>query len=470
MWSTSNEVPIAGGNTAVRKSGTNNAILETQAIYLTQPVFVHATDLSNQEVQFQMQVHNSAGPEIYTNFPYKISVDIPTGTATDGSCSNVNTTITYKNSLGNFVSLDTDNTLMAQKQVSLKTEKLFTDASGLIIFKVKPNYHLKNANLINYPAVQLSATGPTNNRVSIPCYMTRVCLTYNDSDASYAKIIDVLYSTSLPDPPVPPAIYSTTWKSDRFDLNYSIDQIVNGQTYKLKAGSSFVNVVNSSNPVTAVAVGKQLSFNNASYSGLTQGAIQFQIVDSLNANVDSAFTQVWNVVCFLRGSKILVLNEESGKEEYVPIQNIRKGDKVKTLKNGFVKVDSIGTSILANPGHGRRTKSRLYKLSKKNYPELKEDLYLTGCHSILVDDLTPEEKEKVIEQFKYTYVTDRKYRLAACIDERAVPFEEEGDFEIWHLALEHDDYYMNYGIYANGLLVETASKRMMNELSNMVLL
>jgi hypothetical protein len=38
------------------------------------------------------------------------------------------------------------------------------------------------------------------------------------------------------------------------------------------------------------------------------------------------------------------------------------------------------------------------------------------------------------------------------------------------LALENDDYYMNYGIYANGLLVETCSKRFMKELSSMTLL
>jgi hypothetical protein len=30
------------------------------------------------------------------------------------------------------------------------------------------------------------------------------------------------------------------------------------------------------------------------------------------------------------------------------------------------------------------------------------------------------------------------------------------------MALENDDYYMNYGIYANGLLVESTSKRFMD--------
>jgi hypothetical protein len=66
-----------------------------------------------------------------------------------------------------------------------------------------------------------------------------------------------------------------------------------------------------------------------------------------------------------------------------------------------------------------------------------------------------------------TYVTDKHYRLIACADARAEPYAVEGLFNIWHLALEHDDQYMNYGIYANGLLVETTSKRMLRDLSGM---
>ena len=58
----------------------------------------------------------------------------------------------------------------------------------------------------------------------------------------------------------------------------------------------------------------------------------------------------------------------------------------------------------------------------------------------------------------------------ACIDDRAKPYEVEGEFQIYHLALENDEYYENYGIYANGLLVETCSKRYLKELSGMRLL
>jgi uncharacterized protein (UPF0218 family) len=44
----------------------------------------------------------------------------------------------------------------------------------------------------------------------------------------------------------------------------------------------------------------------------------------------------------------------------------------------------------------------------------------------------------------------------ASLDE---PFENEDLYTILHLDLDNEDYYMNYGIYANGLLVETCSQR-----------
>ena len=58
----------------------------------------------------------------------------------------------------------------------------------------------------------------------------------------------------------------------------------------------------------------------------------------------------------------------------------------------------------------------------------------------------------------------------ACVDDRAEPWNSEGTFTIWHIALDHQDEGMNYGIYANGgLLVETCSIRMLKNKSNMAL-
>ena len=66
------------------------------------------------------------------------------------------------------------------------------------------------------------------------------------------------------------------------------------------------------------------------------------------------------------------------------------------------------------------------------------------------------------------YITDGKYRLPACASERSVVYRDAGNYRIYHFSLEHSDDYMNYGVYANGLLVETCSKRNLVELSGMV--
>ena len=52
------------------------------------------------------------------------------------------------------------------------------------------------------------------------------------------------------------------------------------------------------------------------------------------------------------------------------------------------------------------------------------------------------------------FITDNKYRLMSYLDEKNEPYLLEGIFNIWHFALEHVNCKMNYGIYANGLLVK----------------
>ena len=68
------------------------------------------------------------------------------------------------------------------------------------------------------------------------------------------------------------------------------------------------------------------------------------------------------------------------------------------------------------------------------------------------------------------YRTENAFRLPACLDNRASVYEIQGKYKVYHLALENDNNYSNYGIYANGLLVETSSKRCLKEKFNMVLI
>jgi len=174
-------------------------------------------------------------------------------------------------------------------------------------------------------------------------------------------------------------------------------------------------------------------------------------------------------ICFLEGSKILALVD--GKETYVPIEKLQKGDLVKTSRNGYKKVELIGKGTIVNSGDNERIEDRLYKCSTNNYPELTEDLYITGFHSILVDTLTDIQRKKTVEHMGHIFVTENKYRLIACIDERAEPWSKEGEFTIWHVALENEDKRMNYGIYANGgLLVESCSLNYLKNYSNMIIM
>jgi len=172
-----------------------------------------------------------------------------------------------------------------------------------------------------------------------------------------------------------------------------------------------------------------------------------------------------NVVCFKEDTKILT------KNGYKLIQDLRKGDLVKTLKHDYKAIDMIGKSEIYHSALQERIHNQLYKCSQSKYPEIFEPLIITGHHSILVNEfVSDEQREKTSKELGNIYITDDKYRLPVCLDERASVYETPGNYTIYHVALENDNYYMNYGIYANGLLVETCSKRYLKELSNMSLI
>jgi len=174
------------------------------------------------------------------------------------------------------------------------------------------------------------------------------------------------------------------------------------------------------------------------------------------------------VPCFLEGTTILC--QVNGVEQYVPVEELRKDTLVKTSLNGFKKVFGVGKGTIQNPGDDSRIENRLYKCSPSKYPTLKNDLYMTGCHSILVFPITDKQKEDTIKHLGKLFVTDKKYRLMACVDERAEPWNSEGTYTIWHFALENDNEKMNYGVYANGLLVETCTINYLKNKSNLSLI
>jgi hypothetical protein len=141
---------------------------------------------------------------------------------------------------------------------------------------------------------------------------------------------------------------------------------------------------------------------------------------------------------------------------------------VKTSQNGYKPIYQIGYTEINHPCSEERIKNQLYKCSSENYPELFEDLVITGCHNILVDNFKDEKEREEARKINNIndeddFLTENKDRLPACVDKRTTIYEVAGKYTIYHFALENEDYYMNYGVYANGLLVETTSKRFIDE-------
>jgi hypothetical protein len=170
--------------------------------------------------------------------------------------------------------------------------------------------------------------------------------------------------------------------------------------------------------------------------------------------------------CFKEGTKILTM------KGYKMVQDLRKGDMVKTLKNDYKAIEMIGKKeFIHNPTPENRVKEQLYVCSKPEFDQILEPLVITGCHSILVGEFVSEEqRQKTIDVNGDIYLTDNKYRLPACAHHGTTVYDHPGTYTIYHLALENEDYFMNYGIYANGLLVESCSRRYLKERSNMELI
>jgi hypothetical protein len=174
----------------------------------------------------------------------------------------------------------------------------------------------------------------------------------------------------------------------------------------------------------------------------------------------SFFNQTPPIPCFLEATQI-----ETDKG-LVPIQELRKGDLVKTFQN-------VGVRPIEHKAVNSRAKDQLYVCKRANFPEATEDLVITGCHSLLIDRefYDDTERDNVIQVNGNTYVTDGMWRFPACVLKDSVDvYEHPGMHIIYHFALENEDHYMNYGVYANGILVETSSIRYMRELSNMYLI
>ena len=162
-----------------------------------------------------------------------------------------------------------------------------------------------------------------------------------------------------------------------------------------------------------------------------------------------------HTLCFNKGSKILSVDDQ-----YIPIENLKKGDLIKVYKADnstvYKKIDRIGhNTMVNNPSTAIHC---MYRMIKTNENGLIDDLIVTGIHSILVDDLKKCRLKNLDKIFIFNKIED-KILLFSCLLDYFFLENNNDEYTYYHLALESEDENEKFGVWANGLLVETTSKK-----------
>jgi hypothetical protein len=162
-------------------------------------------------------------------------------------------------------------------------------------------------------------------------------------------------------------------------------------------------------------------------------------------------------ICFNEGTMILCL-DESLKDKYIPIEDLRCGSIVKTYLHGYRRILAIGYNKMIN--NPNKYSSCMYVIKKSSINSLTQDLIVTGGHSILVDSL--EEKEELNKEYFQgeNLKIDNKYLLVAPLVDGVEKIENNSLYTYYHFVLQNDgDEDRRFGVWANGILTETPSFR-----------
>jgi streptogramin lyase len=164
-----------------------------------------------------------------------------------------------------------------------------------------------------------------------------------------------------------------------------------------------------------------------------------------------------NPICFGKGTDILCVHPLSGKSMYKKIEHLKEGDLVKTYKRGIKKVQEIVQGSLENdPDVWHHC---MYKMKKR--PGMTGDLMVTGGHSILVDAVQiPDSVVRKQKSLLGSINIEDKYMWLASECPFFQKIQDNETYTYYHIALEHDNEpTRKYGIWANGILTETASEK-----------
>lgn len=90
-----------------------------------------------------------------------------------------------------------------------------------------------------------------------------------------------------------------------------------------------------------VAISSMSAYSNSPTYNLCADKPGDETTSNSGAAGNFTITSIGDPSCFNEGTKILCLNKKL-EEEYIAIENLRKGDLVKSYKHGYIKIDLIG--------------------------------------------------------------------------------------------------------------------------------
>ena len=260
------------------------------------------------------------------------------------------------------------------------------------------------------------------------------------------------------------SFYETIDGSTHFDSNILANNNYNGADYlfinnNFTNGGTNINYMNYySNPSSPNYNPSYAFFNLWLSEKGDENFLSPLFADGLSSGGSPSIfiiTPIQDPSCFNEGTKILCLNN---LEEYIPIENLRKGDLVKSYKHGYRKIDLIGkNSMINNP---EKFNECMYKMEKTQENGLLEDLIITGGHAILVDDLGIYKEENDLLFGGKTQTIDDKYLLLSTVSKEFIQLDNTNLYTYYHFTLENngnDDE--RFGVWANGILTETPSKK-----------
>jgi hypothetical protein len=184
------------------------------------------------------------------------------------------------------------------------------------------------------------------------------------------------------------------------------------------------------------------------------------VLDSLNEGI-LYFEGATPLLCFDESTEILCLDKHL-EEVYLPISELKVGSIAKSFKHGFRRICAIYKNTLINDINDYQ--KCMFIMPKDE--NMTKDLIMTGGHSILVDSINENETTKNNKFFNgYSLNIDNKQLLLAAASDKFTALDNKNKYTFYNFCLENDaDDEARYGVWANGVLVDTPSFKYLKEI------